>query len=135
MTSECSRILFVDDSKEDFEFFEMTLKRIPLNYQLDFCASAQETEHYLNQKLSEGSLPQLVVLDIGLPESNGLEILSTMKAHPVLKDLPVVIYSGSDEKEDLRQAYRRGGAMFMRKPCNEEILSILFTQLKITNRI
>jgi DNA-binding NtrC family response regulator len=63
--------------------------------------------------LSE-ELPSIAVLDIGLPDGNGLQLLATLKA----KDpkVPVIVVTASDEERFAREAVKLGAFSFIHKP-------------------
>jgi CheY-like chemotaxis protein len=59
-----------------------------------------------------------VLLDLKMPRSTGLEILKWVRNHPVLRDLPVVVLSGSELEDDIRSAYAQGANSYLVKPLN-----------------
>jgi CheY-like chemotaxis protein len=65
----------------------------------------------------EGPLwPRLVLLDLNLPKTSGLELLRGLKLDPGLRRLPVVILTGSAQRDDVDEAYRLGAAGYIVKP-------------------
>jgi CheY-like chemotaxis protein len=60
--------------------------------------------------------PDLVFLDLTLPEDTGWEVLADMKATPEGKDTPVYILSGEDDAAAAREATSRGALGFIHKP-------------------
>lgn len=60
--------------------------------------------------------PDLILLDLNLPKKNGLEVLEEIKADPNLKNIPVVIVSGSIHEGDVRRAYELQVSAFLMKP-------------------
>ena len=59
--------------------------------------------------------PDLITLDIHLPDANGLRMLEKIKANPETKAIPVIIISSSDEDDEAKNS---GAADYMRKPVN-----------------
>jgi two-component system C4-dicarboxylate transport response regulator DctD len=61
-----------------------------------------------------GKLPSIAVVDIGLPDGNGLQLLATLKA----KDpkVPVIVVTASDEERFAREAVKLGAFSFIHKP-------------------
>jgi CheY-like chemotaxis protein len=49
--------------------------------------------------------PHLIVLDINIPRISGTEVLKTLKAHPDLKTIPVVVLTSSESRDDLRMSF------------------------------
>ena len=66
---------------------------------------------------SEGNeLPDVLFLDLNMPRKNGFECLSEIKLNPVLKQLPVIIFSASFEQDVVNRLHENGAQYFMRKP-------------------
>lgn len=61
-------------------------------------------------------LPDLILLDLNLPDINGLEVLHEIKADASLQTIPVAIFTTSDKEEDQTTALAEGAAAYYRKP-------------------
>ena len=67
--------------------------------------------------------PDLVVLDVMLPNRSGFDILSDLRSAPETKDLPVLMLTARGQKKDKELAERLGASRFMTKPfSNGEVL-------------
>ena len=66
--------------------------------------------------------PNLILLDLNMPKINGLEALTEMKADPVIKQIPVIVYSSSKESEDVDACYRIGANGYITKPARFQSL-------------
>jgi len=64
--------------------------------------------------------PQFVLLDLKLPNLDGLEVLRKIRADRRTKYLPVVVFTTSDEEEDLINSYNLGANSYVRKPLDPE---------------
>ena len=58
----------------------------------------------------------LVILDVLLPEIDGLEVLRSLKADPATADVPVALFSANVDEQEARDALRAGAAAVLRKP-------------------
>jgi len=68
-------------------------------------------------------LPDAVILDIELPGGiSGFKILAKIRAHPDLRHLPVVIFSGHSEPEDLETGIALGADAYLSKPAKAEAI-------------
>lgn len=67
-------------------------------------------------------LPDLVLLDIMMPQMDGYEVLSQMKADPALRDIPVVIVSALDETDGIARCIEMGAEDYLSKPINKTLL-------------
>jgi CheY-like chemotaxis protein len=56
------------------------------------------------------------LLDINMPKKDGFEVLAELKSDPVLRRVPVVVFSTSDSQEDVDRAYDKGASTFITKP-------------------
>ena len=75
-------------------------------------------------------LPDLILLDIKMPEMDGYEVCRQLKASPQFREVPVVFLSGLSEAEDKAKAYAAGGVGYITKPFQfEEVLSTVRTHL------
>ncbi len=64
----------------------------------------------------EGCRPDLVVLDIMMPEVSGFAVLKWMRATPRLASIPVILLTAKNEDEDLLEGYRCGADYYIPKP-------------------
>jgi len=60
-------------------------------------------------------LPSLILLDLNLPKIHGLEVLRRLRTHPRTKLIPVVIFSSSDDNDDIAAAYELGANSYIQK--------------------
>lgn len=60
--------------------------------------------------------PALVLLDINLPKTSGLDVLGKIRADPRTRTVPVVMLTTSREQRDVQQAYRLGANSYVCKP-------------------
>jgi DNA-binding response OmpR family regulator len=61
-------------------------------------------------------LPMLVLLDLKLPKASGFEVLRSFREHALMKEVPVVVLTSSDEKSDVELASKLGANDYMLKP-------------------
>jgi len=61
--------------------------------------------------------PDVVLLDVEMPEMSGWDVLAAMKADPDLRDVPVVFLTGRSDTSDMVDGLRLGAHDYLRKPC------------------
>lgn len=66
--------------------------------------------------LEEQAAPDLVLLDISLPGLNGLDLVRAIREHEALERVPIVMFTGSQLIQDVRDAEVRGADRFVLKP-------------------
>jgi len=114
-------ILLVEDNQQDEMLILRALCKINLANGVDVMRDGQQALDYLFREgefadNSGPTLPTVVLLDIGLPRVNGLEVLRRLRADERTKLVPVVILTSSDEERDRLSSYEGGANSFVRKP-------------------
>ncbi len=66
--------------------------------------------------------PQLILLDIVMPEMNGLEVCEKLKENAETTDIPVVFLSGEADEEACNRGMQIGGAAYLKKPVEPDSL-------------
>ena len=67
-------------------------------------------------KYAAAPRPHLVLLNLNLPRKDGRAVLSDMKSDPVLRRIPVVIFSTSQATKDIERSYELGANSYVSKP-------------------
>lgn len=112
------KVLVVDDSKLMHKMYEVMLRQYPLVYALD---GRQALD-----RLQEHSDIDLVLLDINMPNMNGLEFLAQLRSDGSRSDLSVVIISTEGREEDTARGLEAGATAYIKKPFQtEEILAVI----------
>ena len=112
------KVLVVDDSKLMHKMYEVMLRQYALVYALD---GRQALD-----RLHEHPDVDLVLLDINMPNMNGLEFLAELRADGTRADLPVIIISTEGRDEDTIRGMEAGATAYIKKPFHsEEILDVI----------
>jgi len=102
-TFHSSSILLVEDNLLDVRLTVELLREAKLANRLKVISDGSEAIAFL-RGASEGSgapLPDLVLLDLGLPGAGGREVLATMRSTPALRHIPVYILTSSASHRDM----------------------------------
>lgn len=67
-------------------------------------------------------LPDLALLDVHLPDTNGFDVLASMRAHPQLKSIPVIMLTGMAQREDVMRGLAGGADGYITKPFDRDVL-------------
>ena len=104
MPSEKS-ILLVEDNPDDVRLTERALKKSALSLKLVVARDGRQALDYLFAPGREGrggeGYPEVVLLDLKLPDMSGIEVLRRLRADPRTRVLPVVILTSSDSELDM----------------------------------
>jgi CheY-like chemotaxis protein len=73
--------------------------------------------------------PFLVLLDLNLPDMNGVEILAKLKGDEKLKRAPVVVLTTTDDQREVQRCYDLGANVYITKPVEYESFSQAIRQL------
>ena len=83
---------------------------------IDEVSDAEEAESYFLRKLGEGSVPQLIILDLTLPKRSGLELLETWNANGFTKLTSVIVLSSVLPEGDVAKLRKLGAIRVFEKP-------------------
>ena len=112
--------LIVDDSPHIRELFRTLLKKEGLPEEVLTAGSAREAFKYLGMDGSEGAstLVDLILMDISMPDMNGIEACRWIKSTTSLRDIPIIMITGHSQVELLDEAFEAGAMDYLAKPVN-----------------
>jgi two-component system, response regulator len=113
--------LLVEDNPDDELFTRRTLKKSNVCNQLVVAHDGAEALDYLfctgtHEGRDSGTMPQVILLDLDLPKIDGLEVLKRIRSDERTRRLPTVIFTSSEDQEDLVAGYGFGANSYVRKP-------------------
>ena len=119
------KVLVVEDKVVNLSVLMKLLNEIGLNITI-----APDGEVALN--LIPKLKPDLILLDIMLPEMDGFEVCIKVKADEATKNIPIIFITGKTDNEDIMRGFAVGGVDYITKPFNpNETLARVQTQLKL----
>jgi CheY-like chemotaxis protein len=118
-------ILLVEDSDDDVFLMQRALKTAGFSGGVQVVSDGQAAIDYFagNHAFADRSqfpVPDVVLLDLKLPQVPGLDVLAAIRAHRELGTTPVVVLTSSRQKSDILAAYERGASAFIVKPTSSE---------------
>ncbi len=128
--NERQTILLVDDSEFDLMLLREAFKRAKCDHPLQAVRNGEEAIAYLNGEGPYGDrnkfpLPTVMLLDLNMPKKNGFDVLTWVRAQPVLKREAIFILTASMRTEDVERAFDLGATSFLVKPSNLEALATM----------
>ena len=118
------KILVVDDNKTNLDVLTHILKD---SYDVYTAKSGEAA-----LKRTAAVTPDLILLDVIMPDMNGYEVLKILRADEQTADIPVIFITGLSNAEDENRGIRLGAADYISKPFNNEIVKArVRSQLKI----
>lgn len=106
-------ILLVDDDR--IEFMKLSRATASKNHNVVLSKNGAEAIEQLNTYI-----PDVILLDLNMPDTNGIEFLTYLKNHEKLKYIPTVVLTTSNNKDDIYQCYTIGIAGYFLKPLRYE---------------
>lgn len=113
-------VLLVDDEPFAIEVFGEFLKQY---YRVRAANSGREALAQVKAKPK----PDLILLDVMMPEMDGYQVLTVLKADPETKDIPVIFLTALSDHADEERGLQLGAADYISKPCT---LSILLARVR-----
>jgi len=118
---DTTTILLVEDNSDDVAFTLRVLKKNKIGNKVFVARDGVQALDFLFCRNTFANrdphdLPQLTLLDINLPKINGMEVLRRLRADERTCQLPIVIFSSSNEERDLIEGYKSGVNSYVRKP-------------------
>ncbi len=107
-------IVAVDDSGI---VLKMLIKVLGDKYELNVFSVGKRALQFLKDRT-----PDLIILDIDMPEINGYEMLKMIKEREHLKNVPVIFLTSNNDKNHVIKAVAGGAKDYVVKPIDEEIL-------------
>jgi CheY-like chemotaxis protein len=108
-------ILVVDDNDISRRVVSQMLRKN--GYEVTCAESGAQALQFLEQQSFD-----LLILDIAMPEMDGLTLLQTVRTTPQVKQVPVVMLTASAHDEDAYQAREQGANAFLSKPASSQLL-------------
>jgi two-component system response regulator len=116
------KVLLVEDNPEHVFITKRILKLNKLDRDLVLAESGRNAQQALESSAQEGALPNLILLDLNLPDISGIELLTWIKEDPRFSPIPVVILTGSNVDDDIQRSYDLGARTYLVKPISSEAL-------------
>jgi two-component system sensor histidine kinase/response regulator len=121
-------ILIVDDIMNNIKVLGSILKKE--GYSTAFAINGKDALNTL-----KNLTPDLILLDLFMPEMDGLEVCETLKKQPKYEDIPIIFITASKEQESLLEAFEKGASDYITKPFSKpELLARVKTHLTIKNQ-
>ena len=108
-------ILIVDDVEQNMQLLGQILHKE--GYNLSFAVNGKIA---LEKAILQP--PDLILLDIAMPDMDGFEVCKKLKSHDTTSDIPIIFISAMDQVEDIVKGFEFGGSDYVTKPFNASVL-------------
>jgi CheY-like chemotaxis protein len=120
------KFLLADDDQDDTELFHEALKDIDGTIELSAANNGKEALRKLSQLVA---IPEIIFLDINMPEMDGWDCLMNIKRSERLKSIPVLMFSTSSTSINGKKAVQSGAIGYLEKPTSYLKLKEFLEQL------
>lgn len=123
-----AKVLVVDDEPEITDIVQTFLDEA--GYQV-----LVENNPHKAIEVARNFQPDIILLDIMMPEVDGYDICKGLKEDPQFASTPIIFLTGKDRSDDMGRSFKSGGDMFIKKPFScERLLEIINIVLLSTGR-
>jgi chemotaxis family two-component system response regulator Rcp1 len=115
-----AEILLVEDNPGDVRLMREAFHEVATPHRLNVVGTGGEALRYLRREEGHAAAPRpdLVLLDLTLPDIPGMEVLAAMKGDAALRRIPAVVFSSSQVREEVVDAYNLNANSFIAKPAD-----------------
>lgn len=113
---EAKHILLIEDNLEDVSLMLKTLQQGQTPKIITVIDDGKQALAVFNSPGVMDLVPDLILLDIQLSGSNGLDILNAIKTHPLYRKIPVIVVTRSSAGKDILDAYQAYANCYIVKP-------------------
>lgn len=119
-------ILIVDDLPNNIKVATQFLQKLEVKI-IYATSGKQAIQRALNTQ------PDLILMDVMMPEMDGFETVKELKNNPLLSSIPIIFLTAKSEIEDLKKGFEIGGVDYITKPFNgEELIARVSTHLELS---
>ena len=121
-TTVCPHILLAEDNPGDVMLLKKALNQGDFDTTVHTVTDGKEALQFLQQKEIhvDKPYPDLILMDLDMPRKDGIEVLESMTMDPELQQVPVIVLTSSEAKEDIVRSYNHHANAYMVKPTDFE---------------
>lgn len=111
-------ILIAEDDADDRFLLQAAFEENGFKDTLQFVENGVEVLDFLHNLTNkeDAALPRFILLDLNMPKKDGREVLKELKQHAQFKKIPIVIFSTTNNEQEMRRCYELGANSYITKP-------------------
>lgn len=134
-------IFYVEDDPDFAFIMQYAVKEVKEDLTVGIVEDGNAAIAHLQRFAQEKHRPKLILLDLNLPGISGLDVLKRIKEIPFFKYVPVILFSTSDDPNDVKSSLEIGANAFLTKPngynnlivCMQSLYDFWFNQNRSIN--
>ena len=113
-----AEILLIEDNPGDVRLLREAFHEISVPHRLSVVHTGRDALQFLKRENdhSKQPRPDFILLDLALPDMHGLEVLAKIKTDTALRRIPVVVFSSSQNRAEVVEAYNLNANSYIAKP-------------------
>ncbi len=111
-------ILSVDDNSSDQKLISIAFRALRSETEVRFLENGDEALSFLHKSgpYSQAERPDLLMLDLNLPKVSGSEVIAQVRQDENLRDIPIVLFTGSQTNEEIESVCDEDRTLYVGKP-------------------
>ncbi|WP_373522392.1 response regulator [Aquiflexum sp.] len=134
MTNNLLKIILADDDEADRLLFKEAFFELKSGITIETVNDGMELMNLMHSTKSE-DLPQILFLDINMPQKTGMDCLKEIRADDRFKNVSIAIYSTSSSEKDMEQTFIHGANVYIHKPNSFEKLKRVLEKAIINAKV
>jgi len=126
-------ILLVEDEEDDADLMMTALREGSLEVRIGWVQDGEAAVRYLRRQgeYADAARPDVILLDMHLPRMSGKEVLADIKEDPVLRLIPVIVLTSSDDEKVFNAAYDLHANCCVSKPADQEEFAAIVKRIEL----
>jgi CheY-like chemotaxis protein len=113
------KILLVEDNEADVWLFCEAFETLQIQHDIQVVRDGEAALNLLTGPNRTDAPPEIILLDINMPKIDGFAVLTTVRANPELRAIPIIILTSSRDQQDIRRAHELGANSYMYKSISD----------------
>lgn len=109
-------LFYVEDNEDYINFVGRAVKKIDGGISYQYVTDGKAAFEHFQRKGANGTPARVILLDVNLPGMSGIDLLCKIRAIPSLRYIPVIMFSTSDDPDDVKRSYDNGANAYLIKP-------------------
>jgi CheY-like chemotaxis protein len=122
-------IVMIEDDEGHARLIEKNIRRAAINNEIRHFADGGSAMAYLDSDQVRANGPLLILLDLNLPDMQGIDILARLKGDEAHRATPVVVLTTTDDRVEIQRCYELGCNVYITKPVEYESFATAIRQL------